>query len=450
MSFISQSGRKEMRRNIRKKFFNLVKPQAKTNMENRSDRYLRDGVRNDFPDYLIKTVSDSPNAISAMRKLQGFVQGRGLVDESVSDLLVNESETFDELHEKIAKDLAFSERFAVRIVPNVGGGIDQIYHIPFEAVRFGLPDDNGKVNYIAVNYLFNTVDYRPSDTKHYPIFELRKGLNNWRQDAAQKEIDYKDEGEYTGHVYFYSATSEKNRTYSRPSYFAAQDYMKVDFKLGEFHTRNTDNNFFLGGIISVVGDPDAVIYNEDGSEYSTAGQEFNKELGNTFSGTDKAGQWMLDWIDAPEDATKVSPWPGNTNHELFTVLEGICEDRIAKSIGIPKVLMGVPTTGKLGDSQEIRNAIKFTNETTETQRRKLQSTYTVFIELMNAAVPEEGVIIEKIKDFTDLSDSIVAKLSPSQLESYLQDNFGIKPSDDEVEQPEQNNIADGDITDNDE
>lgn len=418
-------------------------------MEDRSSQYIRDGARNDFPDYLIKTVSDSPNAIAVMRKLQAFVQGRGITDENISELLVNESETFDELHEKIAKDFAFSERFAVRIVPNVGGKIDKIYHIPFEAVRFGLPDKNGKVSYVAVNYLFNTFDEKPSDTKHYPLFELRKGLTNWRQDAAQNEADWPDEGEYTGHVYFYSATSEKNRTYSRPSYFAAQDYMKVDFKLGEFHSRNTDNNFFLGGIISVVGDPDAVIYNEDGSEYSTAGHEFNKELGNTFSGTDKAGQWMLDWVDAPEDATKVTAWPGNTNHELFTVLEGICEDRIAKSIGVPKVLMGVPTTGKLGDSQEIRNAIKFTNENTEAKRRKLEAFYNAVIELMPATMPEDGVTIEKIKDFTDLSDSIVNKLSPSQLERYLQDNFGIEPSEDEVEQPEQNNIADGNIIDND-
>lgn len=448
MNLISQSGRKGLR-NIRKQFFNLVKPQATTNMENKSERYLRDGIRNDYPDYLIKTVSNSPNAISAMRKLQAFVQGRGLSDENLSELLVNESETFDELHAKIAKDLAFSERFAIRIVPNLGGGIDKIYHIPFEAVRFGLPDDSGKVNYIAVNYLFNTIDYRPSDTKHYPIFDLRKGLTNWRQESAQKEADYPDEGEYTGHVYFYSATSEKNRTYSRPAYFAAQDYMKVDFKLGEFHTRNTDNNFFLGGIISVVGDPDVIIYNEDGSEYSTAGQEFNKELGNTFSGTDKAGQWMTDWIDAPEDATKVTAWPGNTNHELFTVLEGICEDRIAKSIGVPKVLMGVPTTGKLGDSQEIRNAIKFTNENTESQRRKLESIYATLVELMKAPMPEDGITIEKIKDFTDLSDTIVNKLSPSQLERYLQDNFGIEPSEDEGEQPEQN-IPDGNPTDNDE
>lgn len=446
MSSISQIGRKGLSR-FRKQFLNLSKLQVTTDMENKSDRFLRDGIRNDYPDFLIKTVSDSPNAIAVMRKLQGFVQGRGIADENLSDFMVNESETFDELHAKIAKDLAFAERFAIKIVPNLGGGIDKIYHIPFEAVRFGLPDEFGKVHYVAVNYLFNTFDYKISDTRHYPIFELKKGLTNWRQEAEQQVIDFERE-EYTGHVYFYSATSEKNRTYSRPSYFAAQDYMKVDFKLGEFHNRNTDNNFFLGGVLTVVGDPDAVIYNEDGSEYSTAGQEFKRELANTFSGTDQAGRIMIDWVDAPEDATKVTAWPGNTHHELFTVLEGICEDRISKSMGLPKILLGVPTSGKLGDSQEIRNAINFTNENTEHYRRKLESTYNVLVDLMPVPTPEDGVVIERIKDFTDLSDAVLNRLSPSQLEKYLQDNFGIEPSEDEPE-PEII-IENGDITNIDE
>ena len=67
-----------MKRGLRKQFKNLYIPQTTRNMELRSEKMLRDGVRNDYPDYLIETVSDSSYAIAAMRKLQSFIAGGGL------------------------------------------------------------------------------------------------------------------------------------------------------------------------------------------------------------------------------------------------------------------------------------------------------------------------------------------------------------------------------------
>ena len=391
-----------MKRGLRKQFKNLYVPQATRNMELRSEKMLRDGVRNDYPDYLIKTVSDSPYAIAAMRKLQSFIAGRGINDEDISSLMVNEMETFDEFHKKVADDYTFSGRFAIRIVPDRSGNILQLYHIPFEAVRWGLPDtETGLIKYVAVNYKLNTSDYRPSDTRCYPIFKPKKGFASLRDDIRQFEIDYPKK-DYTGHVLFFSDTSEKNRIYSRPAYFAAQDWMKVDAKIGAFHERNTDNNFFLGGILSVVGDPDEQILDDQGDVYTTVGREFESQLGQVFSGAENAGRFMIDWIQNAEDVTKVQPWPGATHHELFTILEQITQERIAVSLGLPKILLGVPTAGKLGDNQEIRNAIKFTNETTEAKRRKLAGTYEGLLELMKGVtIPEDGLKIERLKDFTD-------------------------------------------------
>lgn len=432
---------------LRKQFKNLYIPQVTRNMELRSEKMLRDGVRNDYPDYLIKTVSDSPYAIAAMRKLQSFVAGRGINAEDVRNLMVNEMETFEEFHKKVSDDYTFSGRFAIRIVPDRGRNILQLYHIPFEAVRWGIPDkETGLIKYVSVNYKFNTSDYRPSDTKHYPIFKPKKGLATVADDIRQFEADFPDR-DYTGHVLFFCETSEKNRVYSRPAYFAAQDWMKVDAKIGAFHERNTDNNFFLGGILSVVGDPDEQILDEDGDVYTTVGQEFQKQLGATFSGSDNAGRFMIDWVQNGDDATTVQPWPGATHHELFTILENITQERIAVSMGLPRILLGVPTAGKLGDNQEIRNAIKFTNETTEAKRRKLEQCYEVLIDLMqNVSLPEDGLKIERIKDFTDLPGEILSLLTPVQQQQYLLDVFGIEPDNTPQPLPE---IPEPEITEED-
>ena len=417
-------------------------------MEHRNEKILRDGIRNDYPDYLIKTVSDSPYAIAAMRKMQSFAIGRGLNDDDIANLPINEQETFADFHAKIARDYMFSGRFAILIVPNARGEITSIYHIPFEAVRWGIPDKTTKlVSYVGVNYKFNTSDYKPSETKHFPLFSPSRGFSNLREDIERFQEqcpgEYYDE---RGHIWFYSDSSEKNRIYSRPSYFSAQDWMKVDAKIGAFHERNTDNNFFLGGVVSIVGDPAQGILNEDGEEYTTVGAEFEKQLSEVFSGSAEAGRFMISWIQNPEDAMKVEAWPGSTHHDLFGKLEQWTQERLAVSIGLPKILLGVPQAGSLGDNQQIRNAISFTNENTQAVRDKLVQTYQVLLDLMNGVANTDDLEIVKIRDFTDLPESIVVLLSNEQRDEYLMQAFGIEPAEEqetELEIPEE----DGNTTD---
>lgn len=424
------------------KFFNLKIPQVGRSMEQKAPDIIRDGVRNDFPDYLIETVFDSPHGSSAMEILYSFIEGRGL-SEDLKGEMVNDDDTWGDLHAKVSKDMALVRRFALKVVATAGGGIDQIYHIPFEAVRYGIPDEkSGEIEFVAVNYKFNQQDFKTTETKYYPLFSPSRRFDNVREEVDKLMIRYGQE--YYGHVWFWTETGPKNRVYSRPSYFACHPELRTDAKVGIFHERNTDNNFFLGGIISVVGDPNQGIYeegddSEDAVPYTTVGEEFDKQLASTFSGADNAGRIMIDWNESPEDMAKVQAWPGSSNHEQYVAQEKVIQERISISFGVPMVLFGVPTAGKLGDNQEIRNAIKFTNEKTRKQRGKLDSVYSVLMEMMGISVGDE-MMIKEIRDWTDLPEWVVAQMGGEQVATYLEESYGVeRVEEEEIEEEEEVN-----------
>jgi len=419
-------------------------------MEDSTDKIVRDGVRNDYPDYLIKTVTNSPVATACVRRKQSFVVGRGIADQDLGSVMVNEEYDFAELHRKIARDFAFSDRFAVIMIPSRGGELLQMYCVPFEAVRLGVPDEKGNIWYAAVNHKFNTYDYRPSDTMYYPLFSPRVGFGRLRDDVNKFAQKFGADQDYHGHLFFYNRLSEKNRTYSRPDFFSAHDYMLTDFKVGVFHERNVDNNFFLGGVLTVVGDPGEQILDTEGNAYTTVGEEFERQLARTMSGADNTGKWMIDWVRSAEERTVVDPWPGQSNHEHFLAIKEICREVISTSFAIPQVLLGAPTAGKLGDNQEIRNAIKFTNETTEDYRRTLEGFYSMIVELMSGVeVPEDGVMIEKLNDWVDLPEYVVMNMTEGQRREYFADQFGIMTAEgEETQQP--NEFDDADLPDTEE
>ena len=405
-----------------KRILNLFVPQVTRNMKHLHDNLVRDGVQNSWPDQLIDIVGNSDMGGSALDVITSFVKGGG-INSDFSELMVNQYDTFRDLHNKVSQDYAMSGRYALRLVPNLKGELVEVHHVPFEAVRFGLPDQNNVITEVAVNYKFNTTDFRHTDTTYYPLFSPRTRFDNLRQDMEGLR------NEYRGHILFHNDTTPHNRVYSRPSHAKLLPWMEIDHKLSQFHGKNIDNNFFLGGIISVVGNPDQGILDDNNEEYTTVGEMFEQELASSFAGSENTGRFMIDWIQEKGEGTEVNPWPSSTNHELFNFLEGIVEKRICMGMGVPKILLGSPTAGKLGDSQEIRNAVKLMNAKMLYKRDGLSGCYSMLAELFGAS---EGTVVDvlAVKDFTDLPESIMLRMSQSQIEQYLSENWGIESQTD--------------------
>lgn len=421
------------RNSIQKKFadginFRRIENVEKSGIpENRKDRYFKiieDGKLNDFPQHLINIVEPAPYTRAALDRRRAFVGGKGLSDPDISSIAANDDYNFAEFHRRLAQDFNYSDRLAFLVMPDRAGRIQSVKHIPFEWVRWGVPDDDSSdVWFVPVNPYWRTPDEAQRHTKYYPLYRFEN--TNISEDMQRITEMFPKQG-YLGHVYFFNRSTPRSRHYSRPAYFSAENWIHVDAGIGQFHERNLANNFFIGGIISKHGDPDEGILDANGDEYTTVGKVFAEEVANVASGADNAGNFLIDWYEAEFEQAKFTPWQAANNHEMFIALQSQLREVISVSIGIPQVLLGIQTAGQLGDVQQMRNAILWTNEQTHEWRETLEDTYRMILDGMGVSYDRDTFGINVIQDITDLPQHVFTSMTPAQQQEYISDRYNIE------------------------
>lgn len=410
------------------KFQNVIKMGVLESERDLSLSIIRDGQNNDWPDFLRNAVYESPTATACTDRVKDFIQGRDL-HEDLKNLVINEEgQTFLDLHEAVCMDFAIFERFGIKINPRANNSIESLYHIPLEWIRYKDNEkyDNPIYNYAKVNAYLNTGQEYWAKSKTYPLFT---SLDNIRSEAA--EID-----NYYGHLIYYNPTNYANRIYSRPKYSSAIRAILTDARQWEYHERDTKNNFFLGGILTRVGDPDKGIGDVDsnGVHYTTVGEEFNDEMADLFGGTENAGNIITMWKAHPDDPDpNIIPWPAGETDKKFVVLDPKIVQVICMVTSVPQVLLPIPRPNGWGDNNLIRNAIKFLNNKTETKRLKIEEIYRKFLPGLGVNIPENESIIKPIADITDLPEYVFNAMSSGQRRDYMEQNFGVEPVEEEEE-----------------
>ena len=396
---------------------------------------VTDGIQNnDFPQYLIDLVEGAPMTKAAISRRLAFIVGKGLSDPEIEKLPVNKEYKFGEFHRRISEDYNYIRRFAAIIQLRRNGTIESVKHVPFEWVRWGKEKlDSDDIWFCSVNPYLKTSDDMPTHNKYYPVY-------GWENTNVKGDIDritnaFPKQG-YIGHIVFYNKTGPRNRIYSRPDYFSAENHIEVDRGIGQFFERNLANNFFLGGMIKKFGDPDQGILNEKGEQYTTVGQEYAKELAAMASGVNGTGTFLIDWFQSDQEKAEFIPWQTSTNHEMIVAIQNQIEKVVFVAVGIPQVLAGVPTAGKLGNVQEMRNAIKWTNETTEDDRQTLEEFYKRILTGMGVAFDDETFGINRVRDITDLPDSVFNAMTPKQKQAFIAEEYNIEMDEEAAEEVE--------------
>ena len=408
-------------------FQNIVKEGITQAQINDALGIVNDGAQNDFPSYLQGIIDKSPTASASINRLSQFIRGNGL-NEDIKDIVINkQGDTLSDLHDSVSMDYAYYDRFSIKVMPLRGGKIGSLDHIPAEWVRYATNKDryNPVYHYAKVNPFLNTSEeYWASEQ-----IETLRLYESSENATISKEI--RESGEdYKGHVLFHNDTKPGARIYSRPLFFSAERTIITDGRIWAFHDRNTANNFFLGFVMSILADPDAGYGEADsnGKHYRTFREVFEQELNDMFAGTEQAGTGMVFYkqnADDPEPS--ITPFPSGNSDEMFTRLLNDTVNTIASTIGIPKILLPQEISGKLGASNEIRNAIKFVNETTKKKRDTLEKAYRQILDGMGISYPDEALILP-IQDYTDLPDAIFQNLNQAQKDDYLERNFNILPT----------------------
>jgi len=425
-------------------FNNLKKQPVPSNKEDSAKGIIKWQTNasnaNDFPQQLLQNVYNSPVGSAAIDIWQEYVEGDGLLDTSIGETKVNREQDLNELHALLSADLSSMWGLAFIVRYDVEGNRVSYTHLPFEETRLGIPNEEGRINKIYHNpYYGIPKDFDDKDTRWFYSYDpdnVVREIQDHNTNPKHLDRDGNLVVKYPGQVYWFSIEKPLARVYPQPFYYSSIRWFQVDAEIQSFHERNIKNNMLLSVLMNVYGNPDDPAGPSNGKnddsgnpedQRETMGEVFNKQM-QEFS--DLKGGVMTNWYQREEEKAEITPFPTNSNHDLFIALQNITSDQIAIGTKTPRVLLNIATAGKLGDTQEVLNAVRMMQGRTVRMRNILKKIYETVIGV------EDGNI-KNVNPVNVIPDLVWNSLSVEEQRNYIFKNFDIEELGGEVDQPDE-------------
>jgi len=133
----------------------------------------------------------------------------------------------------------------------------------------------------------------------------------------------------------------------------------------------------------------------------TVGEEFGISISDGFAGAEKAGGGLTFWSQNHDTAVKMAAFPTNQNHDLFTTLQELTDEKITQATLVPGILANIQRGVNLGSGgSEIQKAVELMLSRTEEERQLLESFYNEVL-LPNLSMPQSSRV--EIKNFNPVS-----------------------------------------------
>jgi hypothetical protein len=268
------------------------------------------------------------------------------------------------------------------------------------------------------------------DTYQRKVYNIYTDDETIRKKRYLKHRKDKKIGDYS-EVYLFCETNELDRIYSKPAYFkAGENAFLAEAGIFSFHERNIANNFFLGGILSVKGDPNQVIQVSE-KQTTTLGEQFEQNLQYAFGGHNSSGSIMTNWYNSNEQPISLTSFQANSNDKMFDSLIQALKSNIVTVMQVSPLLAGIEIAGKLGDSQEKESAIKFQNEKTQYLREQVSNFLNVMMhnfadfDLNAATNVDNEVKIIPISEYLVIPDNYWEIIPLKEKQKIVSEKFGI-------------------------
>ena len=99
------------------------------------------------------------------------------------------------------------------------------------------------------------------------------------------------------------------------------------------------------------------------------------------------GVYLFNMFKTQNESIEIIPVESTDDDKKYTTLDGMVVSKIATASNVPPILANIQTAGKLGDSQEIQNAVAVLNGKTQKFRAKLESFYNEVAEKAQEGSP---------------------------------------------------------------
>jgi hypothetical protein len=351
------------------------------------------GENDRLPNEILDAVNCSGTATACIERLTQFIQADGFISpigqKKIGTL------TWDELLSEISDNVSYFNAMALRVFYTNEMKIGKIETLPIQTVRIEAVNNEFLFHY---NLLMGEIGYRMNENiimhAYEPgmSFEMRSSRVN-----AQKE----KYGKQVGEVYyvFRKRLGRLYNIYPIPSYYSGIEDIITDSKLSALELRNMSQGWRAPVIVS-SGPVDDVTEDANGKTE----QDYYDEALSEFIG---------------EDAAPVLHLKGRTKEEMpqVTILN-LAEmidatdkasiripEKVARIMGVPKILIGMSTAGQLGNVQELENTMKLFALTVFSRQNMISSALQKLIPDLPAEYANETFEISNLDVFQIESQS---------------------------------------------
>ena len=350
-----------------------------------------DEWKNLYPQFLIDLYYNSSTHSAIINATAEMIAGEDLYVENKDENLeayvrlkkflrhANGKESLHQVVKKVAFDFKLQGAYAFHIIWNQERTeIAEVYHVPVERVRAGIPNPLGQIDsyFISSNW---------SDVRNHPQHEI-KAFNRLDRTSASQLI-------YTG------SYSPNMDIYHTPDYIAGCNWALVDQRVAEFHLNNIQNGFSGSYFISFA----------NGIPTQEERFQIEQSLTEKFAGAKNSGKFILTFSDDKTRTPEITPIAVSDADKQYLALQELLVTNICSAHRITsKTLMGIDTTnGFSSNADELRNASNFYHNTVirPFQTNILNTLQTIFsVNNMDLEVD-----FEQLKPITVEFDSSILK-----------------------------------------
>lgn len=401
---------------------------------------------NAYPLRLLKSITESPTAHACLKTRQKYVMGSGFNIPTLHKIKVNKEDTFITFHRGLSETATKLHGIAIHVRRHPDGKIAEIRKMQFEDFRLKLPNEKNEVTKVIYNPRWEQTEFKRSESVEYDLYE--SDPLKWKEKYIAHIQDPKNKGKYSGEIYWDCIKKDGYPFY--PYAFSEYDIkaFETDSQFTNFDYNNIYNNFLLGSIINVYGDPNERItesYQTNNKDelgnyiweerfLGTRGELFDREMQKNFGGAENGGKTMVNWVQNEEQNLNISPFPTNTNSDLFQQAQDRSDVKISRITGVPNVLAHIQQAGKLGDNQEVLNAIQLINDSVDLEQDLLETAYNELLPKSAFYLGTEEVKIKKRNPISFIPDQVWTIIPDKSKLKYISNNYDIE-IDEEIIEP---------------
>ena len=367
-----------------------------------SGMYYRYGREDNVPNLIVEAVNDSPTARLCVSRLNQFVFGKGFKDQSMAEVPVAPNATMEELIRLAIEYLNYTDGFVIQHKYNNAGESARKYIIPLQYVRKrvsgdfiyrpGYGDELGTFMYSFTNMIVPNYD----TVRLMSPAEIRE--------MVQAQVNKHGEQLGSFQYVYMPRVGQLYDKYPMPTHFSGLPLLNADAGLA-LAENNLVSNTFKPQVVIKTSVLDRTQPDERGlTEYDRMVEEINRLVSPDGSPV------MLLESNNPD---LVGVIPLDTKSRMDETERAT--DRIKKSVamlwGVPPVLIGIDTAGKLGDNQEMVNKFKLFNLTLEERRKILYQAFSYAFPNFT----QEAFELEPLSLFDYVPDKVIDRMTDEQV-----------------------------------